>query len=151
MCLSYLRRWLLRPERCLSRPSLLPAGWRASCGRVLKCLPQPTRKTEKRFNVACSTTYVLRLWWPVHHCRSDVFMPVSKPDGSCSPLQSRRRVEHPHHVLWLPKFLVRHPAGVFEHLFSAYPILTRNVAHDAQQQICALTHPTGGRRGAACQ
>ena len=77
----------------------------ASFERILKCLSEPFRKTVERFSVARSTTHVLRLWWPVHHYRSDIFLPVSEPD-SCSLLQPRKHVEHPHHALWLPKFLV---------------------------------------------
>ena len=85
---------------------------RASFERVLKRLPEPFRKTVERLSVACSTPHFLRLRWPVHHNRSDAFLPISKRDSPCSSLQSRRRVVNSHHVHWLPKILLhenRHP------------------------------------------
>ena len=105
----------------------------------------------ERRSMACSTAHILRLPWPVHHHCGEIILPVSKPDSSCSSLQSRRSVEHPHHVLWLPKFLVhenRQPLQPCSRISSARtPMLSRNVAHGGWRQICAQSHPTGGKKG----
>ena len=66
------------------------------------------------FCVGSSAARVMRLRRQVHHDRCDVFLPVSKSDGSCSSLQLRRSIECSDHVPRLPGSLAHkngHPCG----------------------------------------
>ena len=60
---------------------------RASLSRLLKPLSEPLREAVWCLRVGSSAGRVLRPWGPVHHDRSDVFLPVSESDGMCSSLQ----------------------------------------------------------------